>query len=740
MIVMVRCALLLLLGWLLAADARADSKTARFEAIESLVERAIARGELPGCVVEIGTHVGPLYTRAFGERTAGEAMTLDTLFDLASLTKPFTAAAVAKLVEQHKLALDDRVGRHLASFARQDKREITVRHLLLHTSGLPKVSPLADFEAGREHTIARIAQLRLVSRPGVKFEYSDLGYIVLGELIRRVSGEPLERFLDRELLAPLGLDAGYGPVKVARAAPTEVRDGRTIRGVVDDPRAYRLGGSAGHAGLFATAEAVGRFARMLLGGGELDGKRVLARGLRAVVEPVPAGAHRRTAGFDVESPYALGRPLGFSPRAFGHGGYTGTSLWVDPAADLYVVLLSNRVHSGARATIHPLASSIGDVALGARTPSGFALGIDVLARERFARLRGRKVALLTHLAARDSAGATTLARIEGAPSATLLSLLTPEHGLSGSEEGHVADRKKGALPVYSLFGATRRPTVDMLRGVDTLVIDLVDVGARFYTYMATTLAALEVAGELGIHVLLLDRPNPLDGAHVEGPVSEPAFASFVNYHPLPLRHGLSAGELARLLVAERKLSVKLEVVRLEGWDRRAWSGADTRPWVPPSPNLGTKEQALLYPAVALVEGTNVSVGRGTERAFRVVGAPFIRGEQLAAALQREQLAGLSIRATRFVPKVGPHRGREIAGVELTISNADAFSAAHTGLAIVRALLVLCPEWQSQRMERMVAHAATIAALRAGVPLASIVQSWREELAAFAEKRTRALLY
>jgi len=744
---------LIVLVWCAQPLARADEpepgsvKKRRLEAIEQLVDEAIARKELPGCVVGIGTHAGPLYTRAFGVRTQGEPMTEDTLFDLASLTKPMvSAASIALLVERGLLALDHPVSRYLREFDRPDKRAITIAQLLLHTSGLPAVGPLDQVAHGRPRARASIAALPLRSAPGSSFEYSDLGYIVLGELVALVGAHPLEQLASESLFAPLGLVDTHFFVAAGdlpRTAPTELREEQLIRGVVDDPRAYRLGGVAGHAGLFSTASDVARFAQLLLRGGELARKRVFTpETIRTFTEPRQAGRATRTLGWDVRSPYSLGRGTLLSDRAYGHGGYTGTSLWIDPTNDLYVVVLSNRVHAGPHGTIHPLASSIADLALRALAPvaTGVRAGIDVLRAEQFARLRGRRIALLTHLAARDAEGVSSLERLTHAPDSSVVSILTPEHGLSGKQEGKVGGQRRGKLAVHSLFGKTRRPSAAMLAGADTIVIDVVDVGARFYTYMATVLETLTMAAELDLPVFVLDRPNPIDGVHVEGPISEPSYASFVNYHPLPLRHGMTVGELARFLVAARGLRTRLRVVALEGWRRAALGGASAPRWDAPSPNLGSLEQALLYPAVALVEGTNVSVGRGTTRAFRVLGAPFIDGPRLAEALRRQAPAGIEVRATEFRPSVGPHRGLLLSGIELEVVDRAKYRAARTGLALIRALASSTPGFRQARLDRMVAHASTLTLLAGTTPLAAIEASWSGELDSFARERRRALLY
>lgn len=716
--------------------------------IRFVVEAALRRGELPGCVIAVGDRAGLRYLEAFGERTSGEPMTTDTRFDLASLTKPIaTAASIVLLAERGQLELGAPAARYLPELELPDKRAIRVEQLLLHTSGLPKVNPLAALEQGEAEGLRAIARERLLAPPGTRFEYSDLGFILLGEIVERVSGSGLDAFARQSLFQPLGMpDTDFRPADARRCAPTEERDGLTIRGVVDDPRAYRLGGVAGHAGLFASASDLARFAQMLLRQGELDGVRVLSeQSVAELLRPRRLRGATRTLGFDVQSSYALGRGQLMSERALGHGGYTGTSLWLDPEHDLFVVLLSNRVHVGPKGNIHPLASAVADLALRAAAPRAqpelVQVGIDVLEAEAFARLRGRRVALLTHLAARDAAGEPTLKLLARAPKVTLAALFSPEHGLAADAEGSVASTTALGLPVHSLFGRTRKPSAAMLAGVDCVVIDLVDVGTRFYTYMATSLAVIEAAAELGLDVVLLDRPNPIDGVHVEGPLSEPSYRSFVNYHPLPLRHGMTAGELARLLIAQRGLAARLHVISVEGWQRSQWFEQLGRTWNAPSPNLASPVQALLYPAIGLVEGTNVSVGRGTPHAFRVLGAPFVDGDALARAIEAGAAPGVRVSATRFRPRVGPYAGALLPGVAFEVTEPSAFSATHLGFAVIEALRTLyAREWDTARLAQLVAHEGSVQQLLGGAPLAAALQSARAGLDQFMLAREQALLH
>ena len=369
------------------------------EGIDRLVAEAIAQGKLPGCVVVIGRAGGIVYQQAFGSRALlpdKEAMTLDTIFDLASLTKPIaTATALMVLVDRGKIDLDERVVRYLPEFRAHGKEAISIRQLLTHVSGLPADTPVADYEHGRATALKHVMALSLKAPPGSKSIYSDAGFLVLEEVIRRVTGTDLSAFAENAIFHPLGMnETGFLPSANLRPriAPTEKRGDAWIRGDVHDPRAYRLGGIAGHAGLFSTAKDLARYARMVLAAGTLDGGRVLsAETLRKMLAPhdVPGGI--RALGWDMQSTYSTNRGTALSRRAVGHGGYTGTSLWIDPEQDLFVIFLSNRVHPDGKGSVNTLAGAIATLAgatFAATTAptagSSLALGIDVLAAENFA--------------------------------------------------------------------------------------------------------------------------------------------------------------------------------------------------------------------------------------------------------------------------------------------------------------------------------------------------------------------
>jgi uncharacterized protein YbbC (DUF1343 family) len=744
------------------AAAPAGVEALDLTAIDALIAHAIASKKLPGAVLAVGTSDRVLALRAYGRRAivpAPEPMTTDTLFDLASLTKPVaTASAVMALVDAGKLRLEDRARRHLPELDRSAAR-VTVRQLLLHASGLPHVDPLRPYDAGPAAGLAAALSARPEHPPGSGFHYGDLGYIWLGELVRRVGGEPLDAFTERALFAPLGMrDTRWNPPAswIARIAPTEITEQRgpspvLIRGLVHDPRAYRLGGVAGHAGLFSSAGDLSRFARMLLQRGALDGVRVLsAERVVELTTPVPVGDALRTPGWDAQSAYSRLRGTRLSPRAFGHGGHTGVSLWLDPGRNLFVLFLSNRVHPDGKGDVISLIGAVTDAVVDSaeravpcvRLPSAMP-GIDALREQGFAAIAGKRIALVTHLAARARDGTPTLEVLRQAPNVTLTALLTPEHGLASDREGavkHGHDAKRD-LPLYSLFGKIRRPTAEMLRGADAIVVDLVDVGARFYTYMSTLHEVLRAGAELGREVIVLDRPNPIGGERVDGPLLDPDVHSFVNHHPLPIVHGMTAGELARLIADDERLAVKLTVIDAGGWHREQLFDETRLRWYPPSPNLPRSGSALLYPAIGLLESTNVSVGRGTDKPFEHFGAPWIDAQALLATVRAARLPGIAVRTDSFTPNAAPYRGKRCHGLLLRVTDARAFDPVRTGLVLASALITHHRDaFVADDLHKLVGNRAVLSALQRGASPHELAALYEPELAAFRERRARVLRY
>jgi len=738
--------------------------------IDRVVAEGLAAGHMPGCVVCVGRQGRIVLRKAYGRRQvapAPEAMTTRTVFDLASLTKPIaTATSIMRLVEDGKLRLDDPAGRHLPEFTGGGKERITVAQLLTHQSGLTPDNPLRDYDRGPEEAWRRICALKLRAEPGKRFLYSDVGYIVLAELVRRVSGMGLDEFARRRIFEPLGMsETGFLPPEALRprAAPTDQRDGRWIRGEVHDPRAWRLGGVAGHAGLFSTACDLAVFASMMLGRGAWGDVRVLGeRTFEEMTRPREvAGGGLRALGWDVRSGYSSHRGEAFTPRAFGHGGFTGTALWIDPDADLFVIFLSNRLHPDGKGEVNTLAGRIGTIAAAAgrlraiedaRPPvappdahRGRVLtGLDVLQRDGFRQLAGRRVGLITNHTGLNRAGVSNVQLLAGAPGVTLVKLFSPEHGLEGTlDQDVVADARQAAtdLPVLSLYGKTRRPTKQMLAGLDTLVFDLQDVGTRFYTYPATMAYAMEAAAECGLRFVVLDRPNPINGADVAGCVLEDGRESFVGFHTLPVRHGMTIGELARLYAADRKLALDLHVVPMAGWRRGMLLDATGLRWVDPSPNMRSLTEALLYPGIGLLETTNLSVGRGTATPFELIGAPWIDEARLAEELTASKLPGIRFEPVRFTPTASKFAGEPCGGVRMHITSRRALRPVRTGLEIALTLRRLYGrQWQMDAMDRLLLNGPALKGLLAGRTVPEIEWAWQDRLEEFLQRRSRVLLY
>lgn len=729
--------------------------------IDQAVRRAVHSHVAPGFVVAVGRADGLVFLRAYGDRAllpAKEPMTTDTVFDLASITKPLaTATSIMLLEERGELQLDDPVSNYIEEFGSCGKQAITIRQLLLHRSGLPAVNRLSEYELGKDKALSNIYSICSRIKPGTKVIYSDLGFIVLGELVSRISGVPLDVFVRDNIFQPLGMDeTGYLPGESLdqRAAPTEDRDGVWIKGDVHDPRAWRLGGVSGNAGVFSTARDLARFCRMLLGKGRLGDVRILSeQSVEKMTTAHLTGPDEvRGLGWWLEPKRRVLKQYRKVERRFGHGGFTGTALWVDPFADLFVVVLSNRVHpEGKTASITPLVEEIIDTAKRAipailpleSESSPILLGIDVLRRNGFAQLAGARVGLISNTSGRARDGMLTRDLLFSATNVNLVALFSPEHGFGASREGWIrpGECPETGLPIYSLFGKTRKPTLAMLDGIDVLVFDLQDVGVRYYTYMSTMVQVMEAAGEHGRRFVVLDRPNPLGGIRVDGPVSTEDLKTFVNYHPLPIRHGMTVAELALLLKEQRGLKVEVEVVPLEGWGRsQIWQQTGLM-WYRPSPNIRTPEQSFLYGGVGLLEGTNVSVGRGTEWPFEIVAAPWIRSEPLLTLLKSLNLSGVEFSGIQVVPRKSKFQGKRCHGVRLRVTDFELFEPVEVGFGIARALHQLYPGlWQADNMVKLVGDRGVFEALVQGKSWDNIALIWHERLAAFKEERNKFLIY
>jgi uncharacterized protein YbbC (DUF1343 family) len=570
-------------------------------------------------------------------------------------------------------------------------------------------------------------------------------------------------------------------VPVERIAPTEREspNGPMLCGIVHDPRSRALGGVAGHAGLFATADDLAIFAQMILNGGVgTNGRRILSPlAVRAMLDPAatPSG-QRRGLGWDVQTSYSSPRGALFSHSSFGHTGFTGTSLWIDPETETFVVILTSRLHpdghgrspTSLRAEIATLAAaaiidapsrpatSPPDALMPEPEPHGanrravaasradtVLCGIDVLAAEGFGLLRGLKIGLVTNHTGRTRDGKSTIDVLFHAQGVTLAKLFSPEHGIRGEVDAAVPDSKDDAtgLPIISLYAKDRKPRAKDLEGLDALVYDIQDIGARYYTYISTLGLILEAAKESEKKVFVLDRPNAIGGLAVSGPVRDQELASFIAYHALPVRHGMTVGELALLYNSERKIGAALEVVKCKGWKREDLYDRTGLVWTNPSPNMRSLTEALLYPGVGLLEATNLATGRGTDTPFERVGAPWIDPIPFAAALNGAAVPGARFVPFYFTPKERQHAGQRCGGVQILITNWSEFDPLRLGITLAVQLRSHYPkDWQPDGLLRLLCDRATYDQIVAGKPVDAIIAGWAEELAEFQKIRSRYLVY
>ncbi|HID24038.1 MAG TPA: DUF1343 domain-containing protein [Planctomycetaceae bacterium] len=371
-------------------------------------------------------------------------------------------------------------------------------------------------------------------------------------------------------------------------------------------------------------------------------------------------------------------------------------------------------------------------------------GIDVLRQNAFRQLAGRRVGLITNHTGVDRRGERTASLLHQAPNVTLVALFSPEHGPTGRlDQPQIQDMHDPelGLPVFSLYGKTRKPTGARLKGIDTLVFDIQDIGTRFYTYISTMGLAMQAAAEQGLRFVVLDRPNPINGVDVEGPVLDSGRESFVGFHRIPIRHGMTAGELARMFNTEKRIGVDLRVIGVEGWRRNDFFDATGLLWVNPSPNMRSLTEALLYPGIGLLETTNLSVGRGTDTPFELIGAPWIDPRELARELNAAGLPGVRFVPRYFTPTASKYQGQRCGGVNIMIVDRRAFRPIRTGLVIARTLRSLYPhQWDTESLLRLLGHQKTLAALLRLEPLERIVNGYETERKDFLRRRKAFLLY
>jgi uncharacterized protein YbbC (DUF1343 family)/CubicO group peptidase (beta-lactamase class C family) len=770
------------------ATQAASSKQSPFVSLDAIVNDAIAKGLTPGAVLLVGHNGAVVYRKAYGSRSLEpkEPMTEDTIFDMASLTKVIaTTSCVMRLVQLGQVKLNDPVAKFIPEFAQNGKQDVTIRQLLTHYSGLRPDLELKPYWQGADEGYTRANAEKLISPPGSAFLYSDINFIVLGELVQRVSGMPLDRYAQAYVLGPLGMTTtAFNPPKewLPRIAPTEhdQRTGTMLRGVVHDPSARQMGGVAGHAGLFSTADDTAKFAQALLNGGGPILSPLIVEKMTTPQQP-PNLTAVRGLGWDIDTPFSSNRGELLPVGSFGHTGFTGTSLWIDPTTDTYIILLTNAVnvkHGNVIALRTEIATAVASVlqltpsqeqkmrlaritgyneaAAAARrviVRNGQVLnGIDVLEQRDFDALRVAgaatpRIGLVTNQTGVDSHGRRTIDVLARAKGLQLAAIFSPEHGPLGTADAtNIANSKDGATGVliYSVYGDTdakRRPPLDIVRKLDALVYDIQDAGARFYTYETTLGYFLEAAAKAGKPIIVLDRPNPINGAYVQGAISDAGQESFTNFYTVPVRHGMTVGELAKLYNTEKHINANLTVVPMKGWMRGDWFDSTGQIWVNPSPNLRSLEEAILYPGVALLEPTNVSVGRGTDKPFEQIGAPWIDPKELADYLNGRNIAGVRFVATGFTPTSGTYARQQCSGVHIMLTDRESLDAPELGIELAAALHKLSPlGFDMGRMNQLLVNQAVFKAIDAGEDPRRIADDWREALEQFVQLRAKYLLY
>jgi uncharacterized protein YbbC (DUF1343 family) len=750
--------------------------------VDPIVDEAVGSGLIPGAVLLIGHNGKLIFRKAYGSRTllpVREPMTLDTIFDAASLTKVVaTTPSVMKLFEEGKIRIDDPVTKYLPEF-QGGKSDITVRLLMTHFSGMPPDVDLVPKWSGYATGIEKALSAKPIAPPGARFIYSDINFLLMGEIVRRLSGETLAEFAHNQIFAPLGMsDTGFlpAPSLIPRIAATEIDEetGEPFRGVVHDPTSRYMGGIAGHAGLFTTAADLAKYAEMMLGMGEANGTRVFsAATVKKFTEPASPADQPilRGLGWDIDSPFSSNRGELYPIGSYGHTGFTGTSVWLDPSTDSFIIFLTNGVHLKRGNSLSSLRSRLATTiaaGFGLSVPNNVTLtgynetmtgagvhrvinrdvetltGLDVLAADGFRELKGKRIGLITNQTGLDRTGRTNIDAMLAA-GVRIVTLFSPEHGLSGTQDSSVPNRTddKTGIRIVSLFQpGQRRLTADEMRDVDAIVFDIRDAGARFYTYSCTMLYALEEAAKAKKPFWLLDRPNPITGTHVEGPLMDKDLESFVGCYDIPLRHGMTFGELATMANAEQHWGADLHVVKMNNWLRGDWFDATSLVWTNPSPNMRSLNAELLYPGLAMLEAnTNYSVGRGTDAPFEQIGADWIKGQALASYLNSRYIPGVRAYATKFQPVASHFAGQEIEGVRFVITDREAFDSTRLGIELAAGLQSLYPgKLDFEKCRFLIGNHETLMDLELGKDASEIWLRAQQQAATFDERRKPYLLY
>ncbi|MBS1799317.1 MAG: sodium/solute symporter [Acidobacteria bacterium] len=792
--------------------------------------------------------------------TAAELMSEDTIFDMASLTKCLaTATAMMQLYEEGKYQFDDPVVKYLPEFAANGKEKVTIRELLTHYSGLAPDVSLKDSwglaAPDKAEGVKRAMESTLINPPGTKFVYSDINFITLGVLVEKFSGQQEDVYVQEHIFRPLGMtQTGYHPFAkvcgpydasgaaielpkpseqqgqgaackagswssrlIASSAPTahddESKDNpaenpdydHLLRGTVHDPTTRRMGGVAGHAGLFSTGHDVSLYAsalleKLLYNKGPFPLKQSTLQLMTKPEQPATAeagatiftpdgqttkGVATRGFGWDINTAFSRPRGSIFPIGSFGHTGFTGTTLWMDPQSNTYVVLLTNAVHPRGGGSVSVLRGQVATAAAralhlyGSSSPT--LTGIDVLESTHYAALAEAakrhsnhlRLGILTNQSGLDAHGHRTIDLLateatKAVPGLEVKAIFSPEHGLFGTKDeagisGEVDPTTH--IAVTSLYGAkpeSRHPTHEQLKDLDAVIVDLQDAGVRFYTYEAQTGYFVEAASAEkkqghNLEIIVLDRPNIIGGVQVQGAVSDPDRETYTNYMQMPIRHGMTLGELARYINGERRvvsttspnvqvpLGALVTVVKMENWQRAMYYDQTGLPWINPSPNLRSVNAATLYPGVELLQFTNVSVGRGTPMPFENIAAPFFDAPALAAALNARNIPGVTFSASTITIEEDanhyPYHGQTLPAVHLTLTNRDVLDSPALGIEMICAIRRLYPkQFNLDRGDVLLRSVNTLLSIKNGDDPRNIVKSWQTDLDEFKQRRANYLLY
>jgi uncharacterized protein YbbC (DUF1343 family) len=501
----------------------------------------------------------------------------------------------------------------------------------------------------------------------------------------------------------------------------------------------------------------------------------------------------RGLGWDMNTSFSSNRGEFFPLGSFGHTGFTGTSVWIDRVTNTFVVFMSNRVHPDGKGDVSPLRARVATIAAAAIEDTPIEMlrqaedayssqvaaqipkfkeelmrkqienlpinggnrllnpvnqtvlnGIDVLEKNGFKELNGLRVGLVTNHTGRNLLGVPTIDVLRNAKNVKLVALFAPEHGIRGElDQEKINDSKdeKTGLPIYSLYGETRRPKPEHLQDLDALVFDIQDIGARFYTYISTLQNVMEEAAKAGKPVFVLDRTNPINGIDVAGAIADPDKLTFVATHTLPVRHGMTIGELGQMINVEKKINADVHVIKMENWTRSMWFDQTNQTWINPSPNMRSLTEATLYPGIGLLEYTNLSVGRGTDTPFEVIGAPWLHGRKLAEFLNARNLSGVRFVPIKFKPDASVFKNEDVGGINIIITDRAQFEPVRTGIEIAAALRKLYPtDWKMEKYLNLIVNQKSFDQLKQGETADEIEKTWQTELNDFKKRRATFLLY